>query len=566
MKRFLSVLLTMCLLGSVAGCAANPAGETQGETDDPGEGASSEPKESSELQEDQRIQEILSEAEARKEAILNSETSIVKSDTYVMGETYTGTAYYISNGGDDGNDGLSPESPFATVEPLRNIQLQFGDAIFFERGGLWRSCEIPVDIRETEGITYSAYGQGEKPRLYASAENGAGGEKWSLFYEEGDKKIWLYYKDMADCGAVVAGEDHPFKREVAYWNGSKYLKLDERDQLTGEDYRVEEHLQNGYCFPFLEYTEEDLADGCAYLNWNNETRRNDCTTGPLYLRCDEGNPGELFDSIEFIQPQPLSEGFADYTVYDNLNYSYCTCTLTSGSYQGIVGCHGVIQNCELSWMGGHVSDYATGLEEGDTRVALNGGLFGRMGGAITINGSDYLVRDNYVHNCFQEGIAVETFDGDPSIEDVTVSGNLVTHCVQSLLLCNWDMEVKEDHIFKNCTFEDNLVLYSGENNFLSHLWEEECESSAFTLQGGPCAHDGALTVRNNTFAFSRGSLILVGSYSEEYSRVFEGNTYVQFPDRRWLYTAQPDAGIYDPQEAIVNRLDDADATLIRGGE
>lgn len=301
MKRLTIQILSLVLLFSLAACGKTITPDSEAE--------------------DPRIQEILSSAEARRQAILNSETSIIKSDTYVMGKTYTGTAYYISNSGDDGNNGCSPEAPFATVEPLRNIEMQFGDAIFFERGGLWRGCEMPVDVLETEGITFSAYGEGEKPRLYASSENGTGGDKWSLYYEDGDgKKIWVYYKDMAECGAIVAGEDTPVKRDVAYWNGSKYIKLNEMDELIGNDYRVEEHLQNMWCFPFLEYSEQDLEDGCAFRSWNPDIRGYDYVTGPLYFRCDEGNPGELYDSIEFIQPNSLSDGFAPYTVYDNLHY------------------------------------------------------------------------------------------------------------------------------------------------------------------------------------------------------------------------------------------------------
>ncbi len=544
MKRFTAQILVLAVLFSLAACGKTATPDTAAENP--------------------RIQEILSAAEARKQAILSSETAIVKSDTYIMGETYTGTAYYISNSGDDKNNGRSPETPFATVEPLRNIEMQFGDAIFFERGGLWRSCEIPVDVLWTEGITYSAYGQGEKPRLYASSENGAGGEKWSLYYEDGDgKKIWVYYKDMAECGAIVAGEDTPVKRDVAYWNGSKYIRLNKMDELTQDDYRVEEHLQDMWCFPFLEYSKQDLEDGHAFRSWNEDTRTYDYVTGPLYFRCDEGNPGDLYDSIEFIQPYAFSDVFANYTVYDNLHYSFSACSLTSGSGDDFVSCHGVIQNCELSWMGGHVADYATGMEVGDTRVQLNGGLFGRMGGAIGINGDDYIVRNNYIHNVFQDGISIETFHGDPSINGVTVSGNLVTHCVQSLMVCNWDMEVNENHIFKNITFEDNIVLYSGENNFLNHKWHEDLDCAAFIMQGGPCAHDGTLAVRNNTFAFSRADLVQIDVYSKEYSQVFDGNTYAQLPEMKWLYIEASDAAVTDPIKAVSTIMVDTNAEIIR---
>ena len=40
--------------------------------------------------------------------------------------------------------------------------------------------------------------------------------------------------------------------------------------------------------------------------------------GELYFRCDEGNPGELYESIEFQTQCPLFDNVADGCVLDNL--------------------------------------------------------------------------------------------------------------------------------------------------------------------------------------------------------------------------------------------------------
>ncbi len=45
-----------------------------------------------------------------------------------------GTSYYISNNGDDNNDGLSAATPFKTLQHLSTIFFQQGDSIFFESG------------------------------------------------------------------------------------------------------------------------------------------------------------------------------------------------------------------------------------------------------------------------------------------------------------------------------------------------------------------------------------------------------------------------------------------------
>ena len=47
-------------------------------------------------------------------------------------------------------------------------------------------------------------------------------------------------------------------------------------------------------------------------------------------------------------------------------------------------------------------------------------------------------------------------------------------------------------------------------------------------------------MQNNTFAFATGALILVDRYSEEYSRVFAGNTYVQTPGRTGVHLLTQD--------------------------
>lgn len=93
--------------------------------------------------------EILAAADARR-------------DTFSGRTTETeaeGTVYYISNSGNDENDGLSPETAWATLGrafethwPLTRNFLQPGDAVLLERGGTWYVS--PDDI---DGLTSDAY-------------------------------------------------------------------------------------------------------------------------------------------------------------------------------------------------------------------------------------------------------------------------------------------------------------------------------------------------------------------------------------------------------------------------
>ena len=511
------------------------------------------------------VQKIFNQADARREAIRSSETEIVKGDTFIKGGTYTGTAYYVSNNGSDSNDGRSPETPLATLAALDKLNLQYGDAVFFERGSVWRCERLPESAVWAEGVTFSAYGEGEKPQFLGSVENGGGGEKWTLAYEDEDgKKIWAYYRTMTEVAAIVLNHDTVICRDKAYWNGSEYLVVDENYFPVDGDipYTVEEYLPDMYCFPDLRFDQEQGPQGdCIFRTWNQEENRYDSVEDTFYFRCDAGNPGELYSDIEFIQPYALINGYADDQVYDNLCILFSAETFTSGSYNGIsTGLNSVIQNMELGFMGGNVTGYLP-AEGSDDNIRYNNGSFGCNGGAISINGSGITARNNYVHHAFQEGIAIELFVEAPSIENCTISGNLIEYCTQALILCNWDMEVREDHIFRNILVEDNLVLYAGyENWYNDDAADAMC--SNFILQGGPCAHDGTVVVKNNTFAFATGGVVLLEVYTEEYSRILQDNVYVRHPDGDGVNTVWTEE--HWSLEKGVGLLGDTGAVVIEG--
>lgn len=116
------VLLVLAVILLLSGCTADTGVGPQGESAD----NSAAPTAAATA--------LLEEAVERREAIVNTATEIVWSDTFTPGETYTGTAYYVSNQGDDGNDGLSPETAWATLARVNQASLAYGDAVFFERG------------------------------------------------------------------------------------------------------------------------------------------------------------------------------------------------------------------------------------------------------------------------------------------------------------------------------------------------------------------------------------------------------------------------------------------------
>ena len=81
----------------------------------------------------------------------------------------TGRTFYVdSASGHDESDGLSAERAWKTLDRVNAAELQPGDVVRFRRGGLWRGSLKPASGDETAPVTYTNYGQGEKPLFYGS--------------------------------------------------------------------------------------------------------------------------------------------------------------------------------------------------------------------------------------------------------------------------------------------------------------------------------------------------------------------------------------------------------------
>ncbi len=81
-----------------------------------------------------------------------------------------GASYYIDNdGGDNGNDGLSPERAWKTLARLSAHEAKPGDRFLFKRGCMWRGKTLDLKSGE-EGnpVVYGNYGEGALPIIQPS--------------------------------------------------------------------------------------------------------------------------------------------------------------------------------------------------------------------------------------------------------------------------------------------------------------------------------------------------------------------------------------------------------------
>lgn len=77
--------------------------------------------------------------------------------------------FYVDSGaGDDAKMGDTPGHAWASLARVNRAELEPGDTVRFKRGGTWRGTLRPHSGEVGAPVTYTAYGDGEKPLLLGS--------------------------------------------------------------------------------------------------------------------------------------------------------------------------------------------------------------------------------------------------------------------------------------------------------------------------------------------------------------------------------------------------------------
>jgi hypothetical protein len=245
--------------------------------------------------------------------------------------------------------------------------------------------------------------------------------------------------------------------------------------------------------------------------------------GDLYLRCDRGNPGEVFTDIEAVPRRPMiCVGRNDHVTVDNLCLMYIGChAITAGGH--VVGLH--VTNCEIGWIGGTIQHYFGT----DPNYPQGGrGTVTRFGNGIEIYGGcdDYTVENCYVYQCYDAGITHQVSTGGKkyTMTNVLYKDNLVEYCVYSieyfLEMNNGDTESYMDGI-EMC---GNILRHSG------YGWGQQRHNTwtPAHIKGWSYTNNARnYTVHDNIFDRAAYRMVHLVAQKQESCPKMYGNTYIQ---------------------------------------
>ncbi len=332
--------------------------------------------------------------EKRRQEIANTKTEV----------TVKGTKYYVSEDGNDSNDGKSPEKAWKTLAKVSSASLKSGDGVFFKRGDTFRG-----QLVAQSGVTYSAYGEGAKPNLYGSLKNYS--EDSSFWVPAGGNKYISKEKFDLDVGLIVFNDGEAWTKKKAIGINGTSVSAD------------------------LE------------MYHNTTTKKIE-----LYSKTD---PNTRFTSTEICFDKHVVTGKPDATskniVLDNLCIKY-------------TGAHGVgfgkgtngltVQNCEIGWIGGSLQ------RTGEDPV--------RYGNGIEIYNScnNYTVNNCHIYQVYDAGVTHQYFASNPtggdyiSMTNINYTNNVIEYCTYAIEYVNSMAE--GNGIMAGVNISGNILAHSGD--------------------------------------------------------------------------------------------------------
>ena len=375
-----------------------------------------------------------------------------------------GNTYYISNNGDDTNDGKTPQTAWKSIKALsvhRNT-IRSGDAVLFQRGGIYRGR-----FAVTSGVTYGAYGEGPKPCIYGATTNSANAD-WRRTSIE---NIYALYLNSTDIGSIVYnhGEHYSTKILTSVWD-----------------------LRNDFEF------------------------YHDLKKSILYVYSSKGNPRDLYYDIELCENVHIitvNASVKDVTI-DNLTIKY-------GGAHGI-SCKSLVDNititnCEIAWIGGSV-------HSGETRWGNAIEFYGGVSNSTVSNNWIYQCYDTGItpqYGYYSPEVVNNLAVTANLIEYCTWSFEVWWSIKDRNTNQYFD---NPDVKMVNITVSDNIMRFAGYGFGKQRPDNERIGHFISNVQAFNRAEN--FVVKNNIFDTSARQLVFYQAHNEEWLPKFEGNTYI----------------------------------------
>ena len=439
---------------------------------------------------------------ARKREIIEAK------DTLVI----CGTTYYVSNSGDDENDGESPERPWRTLARVSEAELKEGDGVLFCRGDLFRGF-----LRVKNGVSYGAYGSGEKPKFYGWDKSLADKSLWELF--DGEHHIWRLTEKILDCGTLVFndGDAHSRKLIPSYKN-SQFVCRDDESRV----------------FDMREEMTRDLDIVCFYKERFTEKESkgesfpvpviDDKSLGELYLRCDAGNSAEVFEKIEALPKRNMIQVRDCHNVtVDNLCLKYIGAHAIGAGGRCVKGLR--VSNCEIGWIGGAIQNY---LGNDPNYVQGRRGSVTRYGNGVEIYGGceDYSVSGCYIYQVYDAGIThqITTRGNKYELRGIRYTNNLVERCVYSIEYFLEKTEGDSESYISDCEISGNILRLSG------YGWGQQRHNTDTPAHIKGWSYENTarnFRIENNIFDRAAYRMLHLVAKHRESCPDMNGNTYTQ---------------------------------------
>lgn len=386
----------------------------------------------------------------------------------------SGRVIYVSHNGCDTNDGLSERTPIRSALRLNGMSLQMGDSVLFERGGVYRG-----HICARSGVTYSAYGTGNKPIISGSFKNYADEKLWQ---ETAHPHVWRCTDSLNNVGIVAINHTTEPGRYDEFCGVKRIPTLDGFE------------------------SEKDLkADGEFFSNLRDDA---------MYLYCEAGNPGAVYESIELGTCYNLItvDARSHDIVFDNLDIRY-------------TGAHGLrvypdcknitIRNCIFCYLGGSVLR------------GFIGGENVRYGNAVELwmSNDGITVQNNWMYQIYDTGVTHQFTPVGYSrsqMRNIRYEDNLIEYCFWSIEYYNPQVEggtMRTEHVH----IARNFCRMGG------YGWGcrgRESHAPMFSAGSSPNETHNCL-VECNIFDRCLGFLIAENDALGNHRTVFSRNTYIQ---------------------------------------